>query len=169
MVEQASGDAPGDQPAKMSVTTTDNPLTSTLRETLQDYEIRLTGAPDLPSAPRPRAAEESGASLPPPPQQQPPDGSFPAWVPLTDHAAPVGVENPAGWDAAHRGVPRYRPVNYRLDRAMRPWGANAVETAFVLHMFHGVWLTAVSGRLAQSGLLLFPAREWVSGYGGLID
>lgn len=122
----------------MSVTTTDNPITSTLSETLQDYEIRLTGVQDLPSAQRQLAAE----SAPLLSQQQ--DGGFPAWVPLTDHAAPVDVENPADWDTEHRGVPRYRPINYHLDREVRPWGSNAIETGFVLHMFHGVWLTAVS-------------------------
>lgn len=105
----------------MSVTTTDNPVTTTLSETLQDYEIRLTGARDLPApAPAP-------------------------WVPLTDHQAPEGVVNPPGWDdIPYRGTPRYRPINYNLDREQRPWGSNAIETGFVVTMFHGVWLTAVS-------------------------
>ncbi|KAK8135390.1 hypothetical protein PG984_003330 [Apiospora sp. TS-2023a] len=123
----------------MSVTTTDNPITSTLSETLQDYEIRLTGAPDLPSAQRQRAAESAPLLSS---QQRQDGGGFPAWVPLTDHAAPLDVENPADWDTEHRGVPRYRPINYHLDREVRPWGSNGIETTFVLHMFHGVWLTA---------------------------
>lgn len=124
--------------AKMSVTTTDNPITSTLADTLQDYEIRLTGAQDLPAAAQ--RQDENAPLLSQEQQQQ----QFPDWVPLTDHAAPVGVENPPDWDTEHRGVPRYRPINYNLNREVRPWGSNPIETAFVLHMFHGVWLTAVS-------------------------
>ncbi|KAK7966027.1 uncharacterized protein PG986_000304 [Apiospora aurea] len=127
----------------MSVTTTDNPITSTLSDTLQDYEIRLTGAQDLPAAQR-QQAEESAPLLPPSQQQQQQNGGFPDWVPLTDHAAPEGVENPPDWDTEHRGVPPYRPINYNLDREVRPWGSNAIETGFVLHMFHGVWLTALT-------------------------
>ncbi|KAK6834883.1 hypothetical protein PG990_000306 [Apiospora arundinis] len=122
----------------MSVTTTDNPITSTLADTLQDYEIRLTGAQDLATAQR--QLGEDAPLLPQEQQQQ--QGQFPTWVPLTDHAAPVDVENPADWDTEHRGVPRYRPINYNLNREVRPWGSNPIETAFVLHMFHGVWLTA---------------------------
>ncbi|KAK8041326.1 hypothetical protein PG994_014333 [Apiospora phragmitis] len=113
----------------MSVTTTDNPITSTLSDTLQDYEIRLTGAQDLP-----QPQQEDAPLLPQ-------NNQFPDWVPLTDHAAP-DVEDPPDWDTEHRGVPRYRPINYHLDREQRPWGSNAIETGFVLHMFHGVWLTA---------------------------
>ncbi|KAK6080152.1 X-Pro dipeptidyl-peptidase C-terminal non-catalytic domain-containing protein [Seiridium cupressi] len=98
----------------MSVTTTDNPVTSTISETLQDYEIHLTGEQDLP----PRHV----------------------WVPLTDHSAPP-VDNPQGWEDSFRGVPNYRPVNTELDRASRPWGSNAVESGFVFLMLNGVWLT----------------------------
>ncbi|KAI0122968.1 hypothetical protein BJ170DRAFT_698117 [Xylariales sp. AK1849] len=101
----------------MSVTTTDNPVTTTISETLQDYEIHLTGAEDLP------------------PQHR--------WEPLTDHEPPP-ADNPSGWDDAHRGVPNYRPINTQLDRVQRPWGSNGFETGFVFLMLHGVWLTSTT-------------------------
>lgn len=124
----------------MSVTTTDNPVTSSLRETLQDYEIRLTGARDLPE-PAP-------------------------WVRLTDHEAPEGVANPPGWDdAPYRGMPRYRPINYHLDREQRPWGSNAIETGFVVTMFHGVWLTAVSSPGARRAKPRRGASGWAAADG----
>ncbi|KAI1849468.1 hypothetical protein JX265_012717 [Neoarthrinium moseri] len=107
----------------MSVTTTDNPVTSTISETLQDYEIHLTGEQDLP----PRHV----------------------WVPLTDHQPPP-VDNPVGWDNAHRGVPNYRPVNTQLDFAQRPYGSNGVETGFVFLMLNGVWLTGTANWLWRS-------------------
>ncbi|KAI1342619.1 hypothetical protein F5Y15DRAFT_373354 [Xylariaceae sp. FL0016] len=104
----------------MSVTTTENPVTTTLAHTLQDYEVRVTGVSDLPS---------------------PEDG----WVPLTDHEAPADVENPAHWPTdERRGVPRYRPINRHLDLSQRPWGGDPVGTAFVATMFTGVFLEAVS-------------------------
>lgn len=107
----------------MSVTTTDNPVTTTIAETLQDYEIHLTGERDLP----PRHV----------------------WVPLNDHSAPP-AENPEGWLNTYRGVPNYRPINTELDRAARPWGSNGVENCFVFLMLNGVWLTGVSGSTARA-------------------
>ncbi|ORY71828.1 uncharacterized protein BCR38DRAFT_418166 [Pseudomassariella vexata] len=108
----------------MSVTTLDRLITSTLSESLQDYEIQLTGAQDLPQH---------------------------RWVPLSDHEVPA-LENPPNWDAEHRGVPNYRPVNTQLDRSQRPWGSNAIETGFVFSMLHGVWLTSmVSWTWRQTG------------------
>lgn len=106
-----------EKPSIMSVTTTDNPVTSTIASALQDYEIHLTGERDLP----PRHV----------------------WAPLTDHNAPP-AENPEGWEDSFRGVPNYRPVNTELDRLTRPWGSNGVESAFVFLMLNGVWLTGVS-------------------------
>ncbi|KAI1503559.1 hypothetical protein F5X99DRAFT_406871 [Biscogniauxia marginata] len=99
----------------MSVTATEHPVTTSLHNTLQDYEIRVTGANDLPQH---------------------------HWVPLTDHEAP-DVENPPDWPTdQYRGVPNYRPINYGLDREQRPWGGNAVESVFVMTMFTGVWIEA---------------------------
>lgn len=99
----------------MSATTTDNPITTTLQhDYLQDYNIRLTGGDQLPAQPN------------------------------TDNHPSRIVENPPGWDDQHRDVPPYRPVNTNLDREQRPWGSNPVESAFVFHMLHGVWLNSVS-------------------------
>lgn len=94
--------------------------TTTLTETLQDYEVHLTTPADLP-------------------QRH-------VWVPLLDHEPPRAgaVPNPPGWDDQHRAVPGYRPINTQLDRTMRPWGSNGVETGFVFLMLNGVWLTGVS-------------------------
>jgi hypothetical protein len=94
--------------------------TTTLTQTLQDYEVHLTGPEDL----LPRHV----------------------WVPLLDHGPPPAgsVTNPPGWDEAHRGVPPYRPINTQLNRSARPWGSNPVEDGFVFIMLNGVWLTGVS-------------------------
>lgn len=110
-----------ENPAKMSATTTDNPITTTLQhDYLQDYNIRLTGGDQV------RATELHPAQ------------------PNTDNRPSRTVENPPGWDDQHRDVPPYRPVNTNLDREQRPWGSNPVESAFVFHMLHGVWLNSVS-------------------------
>lgn len=63
--------------------------------------------------------------------------------PNTDNQPPL-ASNPPGWATEHRGVPPYRPINTRLDRSQRPWGASPVTTAFVYTMMHGVWLVGVS-------------------------
>ncbi|KAM0813755.1 hypothetical protein AB5N19_13754 [Seiridium cardinale] len=123
----------------MSVTTTDNPVTSTISETLQDYEIHLTGEQDLP----PRHV----------------------WVPLTDHSAPP-VDNPEGWEDSFRGVPNYRPVNTELDRASRPWGSNAVESGFVFLMLNGVWLTGATNWLWRRTGGRFNTTFWRWKVGG---
>ncbi|KAH8664056.1 hypothetical protein BX600DRAFT_497900 [Xylariales sp. PMI_506] len=107
----------------MSVTTVDNPITTTLSMTLADYEIHHTHAEDLPSRHR--------------------------WVPLTDHGPPP-VDNPPNWYDGHRGVPNHRPVNTQLDRTKRPWGSNGVESGFVFLMLNGVWLTGVANWLWRS-------------------
>ncbi|KAI5917316.1 hypothetical protein F4810DRAFT_696934 [Camillea tinctor] len=102
----------------MSATETESHATTSLSDTLQDYEIRVTGADDLPQH---------------------------HWVPLTDHEAPPDVENPPDWPTdQYRGVPNYRPINYGLDLSQRPWGADAIGTAFVTTMFTGVFLQATA-------------------------
>ncbi|KAB5563072.1 hypothetical protein GE09DRAFT_1219654 [Coniochaeta sp. 2T2.1] len=109
----------------MSATTTDNAVTTTLQaDHLQDYNIRLTGG-----------GGGDSTQL-----QQRPAG------PNTDNRPPQqgAVENPSWWDDEHRQVPPYRPVNRNLDLEQRPWGSNPVESAFVFHMLHGVWLNSVS-------------------------
>ena len=106
----------------MSVTTTDNPITTTIQQDyLHDYNIRLTGGSDSVEA-----------------TQQPPA------PPNTDNRPSPRVENPAGWQDQHRDVPPYRPVNRNLDREQRPWGSNPVESAFVFHMLSGVAVNSVS-------------------------
>lgn len=109
----------------MSVTTTDNPITTTLQQDyLQDYNIRLTGGSS--SSDNELSGHQTHIS-----------------PPNTDNH-PQAVQNPSGWYDQHRDVPPYRPVNTNLDREQRPWGSNAVESAFVFHMLHGVWLNSVS-------------------------
>ncbi|CAJ2507694.1 Uu.00g088800.m01.CDS01 [Anthostomella pinea] len=101
----------------MSVTTTENPVSYTLQNTLQDYEVQVDGACDLPQH---------------------------HWVPLRDREAPE-ADNPPDWPTdERRGMPRYRPINYELDTAQRPWGANPIGTAFVATMFTGVWIQATA-------------------------
>lgn len=105
----------------MSVTTTDNPITTSIQQDyLQDYNIRLTGSSD---------SVEATELHPAPPN--------------TDNLPLHNVENPPDWDDQHRDVPPYRPVNRNLDREQRPWGSNPIESAFVFHMLHGVWLNSV--------------------------
>lgn len=102
----------------MSVTTTDNPITTTINNRdvlLQDYQIHLTGGGGDDKTPAP---------------------------PNTDNRPPPAL-NPPGWPADHRGVPPYRPINTGLDRSQRPWGGNPVGDVFVFTMLHGVWLNSV--------------------------
>lgn len=115
------------QALKMSVTTTDNPISTSLHRAadnttsssnndhLRDYNIHLTGSSE-------------GAA--------PPTN--------TDHQPPTNVTNPPGWDESHRGVPPYRPIDTTLDLSLRPWNGNPVGDAFVFTMFTGVFTVAVS-------------------------
>ncbi|ROW15910.1 hypothetical protein VPNG_02675 [Cytospora leucostoma] len=117
----------------MSVTTSDNPVTTTIdRAVLQDYDIHLTG--------------DDGTVAPPNTDNQPPPAS-----------------NPPDWAAEHRGVPPYRPINTRLDRSQRPWGINPVASAFIFTMMHGVWLNAVLADCDKRLVLIRYGTEYSLG------
>jgi hypothetical protein len=99
--------------------------TTLQQDHLRDYDIQLTGSHSTTSGGTSTSTPEA------PPQ--------------------VVIENPPGWYDGHRQVPPYRPVNTHLDREQRPWGSNPVESAFVFHMLHGVWLRSVSYNYSWSG------------------
>lgn len=102
----------------MSVTTTDNPITLSLRQTLNDYEVHLTGdSNDTQSQiaePNPRSRSE------------------------------LAAQNPPSWPQEYHRMPNYRPINRNLSFAERPGGSNGVEQLFITVMFTGVSLNAVS-------------------------
>jgi hypothetical protein len=95
----------------MSVTTTANPVTTTLFRTLEDYEIH-------------ESAEQN-------PQEQP--------APPNENVVPA-VDNPADWTEDYNAVPHYRPVREELARrdfTMRPGGMNPAETGTKGTLFLG--------------------------------
>ncbi|KAL9078794.1 MAG: hypothetical protein Q9157_002277 [Trypethelium eluteriae] len=83
----------------MSVTTTANPVTTTLTRTLRDYEIH-------------ESAEQN-------PEEHP--------APVNPNTPPT-VANPEGWPEEYNNVPNYRPVDHTRDMELRPGGMNPAET-----------------------------------------
>lgn len=112
----------------MSVTTTDNPVSTALHRAanntdhLRDYQVHLTTTNHDNRVASPAAAAETT------------------------------VSNPPDWPDDYRGMPPYRPINTGLDLSTRPWGGNPVEHAFVFTMFTGVWTVAVSNLIHVMGL-----------------
>jgi hypothetical protein len=101
----------------MSVTTTANPTTQTVLHLLADYN--LTHSED----------HQHSANV------ESPDFDY-------DRQAPV-AQNPDWWPDNYDGIPRYRPINYGLNREERPWANPGIECAFVYVMLNGVGLIAV--------------------------
>ncbi len=99
----------------MSVTTTANPITLSLQQTLGDYEVHVTGDSQ---ETRPVASQNSRRSN--------------------------AVANPPSWPRNYHRVPPHRPVNRDLDWSERPLGANPGEKLFLNVMFTGVSSNAVS-------------------------
>lgn len=100
----------------MSFTTTTNTSRLTLQQTLGDYEIHVTGAPQ---ESQPKATPNSSTTQ--------------------------GItRNPASWPREYHRIPPRRPVNRELDWSQRPLGANLGEMVFLNIMFSGVSLNAVS-------------------------
>ncbi|KAG4422624.1 hypothetical protein IFR04_004245 [Cadophora malorum] len=93
----------------MSVTTTANPITLSLQQTLGDYEVHVTGDSQ---ETRPVASQNSRRSN--------------------------AVANPPSWPRNYHRVPPHRPVNRDLDWSERPLGANPGEKLFLNVMFTGV-------------------------------
>jgi hypothetical protein len=107
------------QASEKNMATMTTTVTETSQEHLRDYDIHLSSR-----------SGSTGTSLP---------------AGGRSLASPPVVENPPNWYDQHRQVPPFRPVNRSLDRASRPYGSNPVESAFVFHMMHGVWLRGVCG------------------------
>jgi len=103
----------------MSVTTTDNPITLSLRQTLGDYEVHVSGD------------SADGGEI---------------TSPNTSNQRPA-VENPSFWPQDHHRIPNYRPINRNLSYAQRPNGTVLPEQIFLTFMFTGVALNAVGGLL----------------------
>jgi len=71
------------------------------------------------------------------------DNAEPA-PPPSSHPAPE-AQNPPDWDAQHRRVPAYRPIDYELENeSPRQVFNNVPEQAFIRIMFLGVSTNAVS-------------------------
>ncbi|KAI6712515.1 hypothetical protein JHW43_004925 [Diplocarpon mali] len=111
----------------MSLTTTDNPATLSLQQTLSNYDLHLTGEdnsdPVEKSAPSSRPGREAGA------------------------------QNPSSWPQNYYRVPNHRPIDRTLNWAERPTGSNPAEQLFIIVMFAGVSLNAacLAMRLAANG------------------
>ncbi|KAH7395993.1 hypothetical protein BKA64DRAFT_675093 [Cadophora sp. MPI-SDFR-AT-0126] len=102
----------------MSVTTTANPITLSLQQTLGDYEVHVTG--------------DTQETRP---------------VESLNSRQPNTVANPPSWPRNYHRVPPRRPVNKNLDRSERPLGANPGEQLFLNVMFTGVSLNAGMAQL----------------------
>jgi len=101
----------------MSVTTTDTTISpQVLLRTLGDYELHHSGLPAPP--PNERNDARGGEAL-------------------------SNVENPPDWIVDERRVPPYRPINYEINLAERPGGANLVERMFIAILLNGTALNAV--------------------------
>jgi len=111
----------------MSVTVTDNPITSTLHSTLQDYEIHVTGdAADIDQT-------------------------------LNERESSSSAQNPHYWPRDHHRIPNHRPINRNLNLAERPRGSHPIETAFVFVMFTGVALEGgMAQAWGKTGGKVFP-------------
>lgn len=103
----------------MSVTTTANARTVTLRQTLAEYELHHSETNANPETGRPA-----------------PDA----------HAVPVATTgNPPDWDTTHRRVPPYRPIRQEnLNTEGRNEYNNNIERTFVFVMLNGVGIQSVS-------------------------
>jgi hypothetical protein len=123
----------------MSVTTTDNPITLSLQQTLGDYEVHVTGN-----------NRDTSREI------KPPNAS---------NTAPV-AENPPSWPQDHHRIPHHRPVNRELNWSQRPLGVQFGEQVFLHVMFTGVSLNAVRaleidrGEEETDGLIQGVAQLW---------
>ncbi|KAH6720454.1 hypothetical protein DL95DRAFT_440238 [Leptodontidium sp. 2 PMI_412] len=97
----------------MSVTTTANPITLSLQQTLGDYEVHVTGnSQDTQAVESPNSRRSNV------------------------------VSNPPSWPRNYHRVPPRRPVNRDLVWSERPLGSNPGEKLFLNVMFSGVSLNA---------------------------
>jgi hypothetical protein len=98
----------------MSVTTTANPLTSSVLQVLTDYDLHHSRSPETPQT-----------------------------APVPNRRSDPSPSNPPEWPTNHRAVPPYRPADRNLDREQRPGGMNAAEVVFIFTMLNGVRINAV--------------------------
>ena len=66
-------------------------------------------------------------------------------IKLAPLSSPARPQNPSSWPADRHRVPPYRPIDRTLDFDERPNGSNAAEHVFLVILFTGVFLNAVSG------------------------
>ena len=110
----------------MSATTTDNPISLSIQQTLVDYKLHISGDSGL-------NANQS------------------ALEPANVHDNITQTSNPHNWPRHHNRIPNYRPINRNLDMVDRPNGRNGAEVMFIAIMFTGVAMNAVSLPLRTLG------------------
>ncbi|KAH6717823.1 hypothetical protein BKA61DRAFT_292597 [Leptodontidium sp. MPI-SDFR-AT-0119] len=100
----------------MSTTTTDNPITLSLQQTLNDYELHFTGTDE----------NTRNEIIPRNPRSD----------------SELVAQNPPSWPRNYHRVPNRRPINHDLRFSDRPGGSNVAEQIFITVMFTGVSLNA---------------------------
>ncbi|KAK0100816.1 hypothetical protein ONS95_007264 [Cadophora gregata] len=120
----------------MSVTTTANPITLSLQQTLGDYEVHVTGdSQDTRAVASPNSRQSDV------------------------------VANPPNWPRDYHRIPSRRPVNRNLDMSERPLGSNPGEKLFLNVMFTGVSLNAGVAQLwgATGGKMITKTFKYAIG------
>lgn len=110
----------------MSVTTIENPIAYSIQSTLRDYDIQITGSTNAADI-NPSLNARSGGS-----------------ASTSTSTSTSTSQNPASWPTDHHRIPNHRPINRDLNLDERPRGSNGIEQTFLLVMFTGVALNAVS-------------------------
>ena len=131
LLPQPSSANGASDPPKMSVTTTQNPLTRTALTLLADYQIHHSGD-DEHVAPPSNATNQNPLKLARSPNT------------AATYEEHDDDEKPQLGRLAHRRVPPYRPINRNLNPEERPTASNPAEVMFVVVMLNGVNLNAVS-------------------------
>lgn len=97
--------------------------TRTARTVLTDYELHHSGAAGDDAASSSSSTQGSASSAP---------------------------QNPPNWPTTSRRVPPYRPANVDRDQSEVRVYTHPAERAFIVTMFTGVFLTAVSNNQRQA-------------------
>ncbi|KAL2066176.1 hypothetical protein VTL71DRAFT_2247 [Oculimacula yallundae] len=114
----------------MSAITVDNPITIFLRQTLNDYDLRLIGSEN--------------------------DTLNQVTAPNLRRTSSFTTQNPPSWPRNYHRVPDRRPLNRDLVFAERPGGSNIPEGVFITVMFTGVALnTGVAQLWSMTGGKVF--------------
>lgn len=115
----------------MSVTITANPNTLTVARTLADYDLHHSASLNASETEIVHVNERPTASV-------------------------VQGENPDWWPRNYQRIPAHRPINYQLDRSVRPVGSSTPEMCFILTMLGGVALLSVSSNSSYTTCLARP-------------